>query len=79
MKNNILKYYIVLALFLSTAMLFAQGPEQEDTNGTLEQIGQDGTGAAPIDDYLPVLALLGSAVVFFTLKSYTEHKNTLKN
>lgn len=78
MKNNILKCYIVLAFFLTSAMLFAQGPEQNDADGDLEELAQDGTGAAPIDDYVMVLALIGSAFVFYTMKANTKKGTALE-
>lgn len=78
MKNNILKCYIVLAFFLTSAMLFAQGPEQDDADGDLEELAQDGTGAAPIDDYVMVLALIGSAFVLYSMKANTKPGNTIE-
>jgi hypothetical protein len=69
---------MVLAFFLTSVMLFAQGPEQNSADGELEELAQDGTGAAPIDDYVMVLALLGSAFVFFTMKACAKQGNTLE-
>jgi hypothetical protein len=79
MKTNLLKYYIVLAFFFSTVMLFAQGPGENDGTGTFEDTASDTTGAgAPIDDYVLILALVGSAFVFYTLKAYTKQGTTLE-
>ena len=77
MKTNLLKYYIVLAFFFSSVMLFAQDPGANDAAGTMEETADDTTGA-PIDDYVLILALVGSAFVFFTLKTYTRQGNTLE-
>jgi hypothetical protein len=77
MKTNLLKYYIVLAFFFSSVMLFAQ-PGDNDAAGTMEDTTDDSTGAAPIDDYVLILALVGSAFVFFTMKAYTKKGNTLE-
>jgi hypothetical protein len=78
MKTKLLKYYIVLAFFFSSVMLFAQGPGETDSAGTMEETAEDTTGAAPIDDYVLILALVGSAFVFFTLKTYTRQRNALE-
>jgi hypothetical protein len=78
MKTNLLKYYIVLAFFFSSVMLFAQDPGANDAAGTMEETADDTTGAAPIDDYVLILAFVGSAFVFFTMKAYTRQGNTLE-
>lgn len=77
MKTNLLKYYIVLAFFFSSVMLFAQGPGETDSAGTMEETTNDTTGA-PIDDYVLILALVGSAFVFLTMKAYTKEGNSLE-
>lgn len=77
MKTNLLKYYIVLAFFFSSVMLFAQGPGENDGTGTFEDSASDST-PAPIDDYVLILALVGSAFVFYTLKAYTKQGTTLE-
>lgn len=76
MKNNILKCYIVLAFFLTSAMLFAQGPGEDDLDGTMEETANDTTGL-PIDDYVMVLAIAGLALVFITMRAYNKQGNTL--
>lgn len=64
MKNNILKLYIVAFYFCATFVTFAQ-PGTDDNGGGLE--GSD--PAAPIDDYVWVLALIGMAFVLLKCKS----------
>lgn len=76
MKNNILKCYIVLAFFLSSAMLFAQGPGEDDIDGTMEETANDSTGL-PIDDYVLVLGIAGLALVFMTMRAYNKQENKL--
>lgn len=60
MKNKLLKYYIAVFYICSTFTLFAQ-PGTDDNGSDLE--GTD-TPAAPIDDYVWVLALIGLVFVF---------------
>lgn len=71
MKTNLLKYYIVLAFFFSSVMLFAQGPGETDSAGTMEDTASDST-PAPIDDYVLILALVGSAFVFYRTKQSSK-------
>lgn len=77
MKTKLLKYYIVFAFFFSSVTLFAQNPGENDSAGTMEETTSDTTGA-PIDDYVLILALVGSAFVFFTMKNYIKQGNTLE-
>jgi hypothetical protein len=65
MKNNLLKYYITAFYLCSTFVLFAQ-PGTDDNDSDLE--GTD-TPAAPIDDYVWVLALVGLVFIFLKLRS----------
>ncbi|MDD5152062.1 MAG: hypothetical protein PHC28_16545 [Flavobacterium sp.] len=64
MKNNLLKYYIAILYLCSSFALFAQPGSGNDT-GNLE--GTD-TPAAPINDYLWVLTLIGLIFVFYKIK-----------
>jgi hypothetical protein len=60
MKNNLLKYYITAVYLSSTLVLFAQ-PGSNDIGGILED---PDAPAAPIDEYMVVLALVGLIIVF---------------
>ena len=72
MKNNLLKYYIAAFYFASTFILFAQEtPGVTDEGGTME--GEE--IAAPIDDYVWVLAVIGLLFVFYRLRSFAQQKN----
>lgn len=64
MKNNVLKYYIAAFYLCATFVTFAQ-PGDGSTGDPLE--GSD--PAAPIDDYVWVLALIGLAFVFLKCRS----------
>ncbi len=70
MKKNILKYWIVIFCLCSNFVLFAQPGTGNDT-GNLE--GGD-TPAAPIDNYLWVLALVGLIFVFMKLRAIENKK-----
>ena len=73
MKNNLLKYYIAAFYFASTFILLAQEtPGVTDEGGTME--GEE--IAAPIDDYVWVLALVGLVTVF--MKFRAMHKNKIQ-
>lgn len=65
MKTNLLKYYIAAFYFCSTFVLFAQ-PGTDDDTGTL----QGDEPAAPIDDYVWVLAAIGLVYVFLRLRAF---------
>ena len=67
MKNNLLKYYIVAVYLCSTFILFAQ-PGTGDGTGGLEGDG-DVTPGAPIDDFIPILAIIGIIVVFMRFRA----------
>ena len=77
MKTNLLKYYIVLAFFFSSVTLFAQDPGANNSAGNLEDTTGD-TTPTPIDNYVLILAVVGSDFVFYTLKAYTKQRNTLE-
>jgi len=70
MKNNVLKYYIAAFYLCSTFVAFAQ-PGSNDTGGNLE--GTD-TPAAPIDESIWVLVLVGLFFVFMRFKSMQNNK-----
>ena len=72
--KNILKYYIAAFYFCSTFVLFAQ-PGTEDADGTGNLEGAD-TPAAPIDDYVWVLALVGLIFVFLKFKALAKQRST---
>lgn len=69
MKNNVLKYYMVAIYLLSSFVLFAQSPGNNDDNGNLE--GGDAP-VAPIDDSVWVLGLLGLLFVFFKIRAINK-------
>jgi len=72
MKNNALKYYIVAFYLCSTFAMFAQDP---GTGGGVENDGStDATPAAPIDDYVWVLVLVGLFFVFMKFRSIQKRK-----
>lgn len=67
MKKNLLKYYIATFYLCSTFAMFAQDP---GTGGGVENDGStDTTPAAPIDDYVWVLALIGLVFVFMKFRA----------
>ena len=76
MKNNLLKYYIVAFYLCSTFVLFAQ-PGTNDTGGALEG-DTDTTPAAPIDNYVWVLAAIGLLFVFFRFRALAQQKSAQK-
>jgi len=71
MKNNILKFYIVAVYLCSTFVLFAQPGDTDGTPGGLE--GTD-TPAAPIDDYVFILAIMGAILVFIRFRAMLNKK-----
>lgn len=72
MKNKVLKYYIVAFYLCSTFVMLAQ-PGDDDGSGTMEGDG-DTTPAAPIDDYIWVLALVGLFFVFMKFRVIQNRK-----
>ncbi len=73
MKNNLLKYYIAAFYLCSTFVMFAQATD--DGTGTLEDDGTaDQTPAAPIDDYVWVLALLGLVFVYIKFRAIQNRR-----
>lgn len=74
MKTIFLKYYVTAFYFCSTFMAFAQPGTNDDSSG-LE--GAE-TPAAPIDDYVWVLALVGLIFVFMKLRAFYHQGNISK-
>ncbi len=74
MKNNLLKYYIVAVYLCSTFILFAQ-PGTDDGTGTLE----GGDPPAPIDDFIPILAILGIIIVFMRFRAIKAKETRRQN
>lgn len=73
MKNNLLKYYIAAFYLCSTFVVIAQGTN--DGTGTLEDNGAgDTTPAAPIDNYVWILALIGLVFVFMKFRAIQNKK-----
>lgn len=72
MKTNLLKYYIAAFYFCSTFVMLAQ-PSQEAEGESLQ--GEE--PAAPIDDYVWVLALVGLLFVFLKFRAmYKQGANS---
>lgn len=73
MKNTLLKYYIAAFYLCSTFVLFAQpgSGNGETGEGALE--GND-PAAAPIDDYVWVLAVIGLLFVFMKFRAIYNSK-----
>ena len=72
MKNTTLKYYITAFYLCSTLIMFAQ-PGGNDTGGGLEGDG-DATPAAPIDNYIWVLAIIGLILVFIKFRAIQKNR-----
>ena len=73
MKNNLIKYYTAAFCLCSAFVMFAQ-PGADNAGNTLEA-DTDTTPAAPIDDYIWVLALIGLIFVFMKYKRVVQNKN----
>jgi hypothetical protein len=71
MKNNLTKYYIAAAYLCSTFILNAQPGSGSDT-GTLET---PDAPAAPIDNYIVLLALVGLFFVFMKFRMMLKKQN----
>ncbi|MFI0491057.1 hypothetical protein [Flavobacterium sp.] len=71
MKTSLLKFYIIAFYLCSTFVSFAQIGSQDSTN----DLESTDAPAAPINDYLWILALCGLIFVFFRLKSYSKQEN----
>ena len=70
MKTNLLKYYIAAFYLCSTFIMVAQpGDGNGGTgNGALEGDG-DVTPAAPIDDYVWILTIIGLVFAFLKFRA----------
>lgn len=75
MKNQFTKYYIAFFYLCSSFMLFAEPGDVNDTSD-LEIVD---TPAAPINDYLWVLALAGLMLIFLKMKAAQSKKIQLIN
>ena len=73
MKNTLLKYYIAAFYLCSTFVLFAQ---PGTGNGETGEAGLEGNdpAAAPIDDYVWVLAVIGLLFVFMKFRTIYNSK-----
>jgi hypothetical protein len=74
MKNNVLKYYIAAFYLCSTFVAFAAVAPGDDTvDGSLESTD---AVAAPIDNYVWVLALVGLMFVFLKLRVIQNNRTS---
>jgi hypothetical protein len=72
MKNNLLKYYIAAAYLCSTFVMFAAvEPGDNTADGSLDN---NDALAAPINDYVWVLALAGLVFVFMKFRLIQTRK-----
>lgn len=71
MKNKFLKYYVVAIYLCSTIITFAQ-PGTDDNGGGLET----NDPAAPIDDYVWLLSLIGLIYVFLRIRAFALQGNS---
>lgn len=79
MKNNLLKYYIAAFYLCSTFVMIAQ-PGADNGTDTLEDTGaSDTTPAAPIDDYILLLALIGIILAFVRFRAIQLKKIKRQN
>ena len=76
MKNNILKLYITAFYLCSTFVMFAQPGATSDNGGVDDNGSSDGTGAAPIDDYVWVLFAIGMLLVFLKFRAVHKHQTS---
>ena len=73
MKNNVLKYYIIAFYLCSTFALFAAPGDGNGETGDAALEGADAP-AAPIDNYIWILALVGFLFVFMKLRAIQNKK-----
>jgi hypothetical protein len=73
MKNNLLKYYIASFYLCSTFVLFAQPGSGNSTN----DLESADAPAAPINDYMWVLAIVGLIFVFIKIKIFFMKKEMI--
>jgi hypothetical protein len=74
MKKNLIKYYIATFYLCSTFVMFAQ--TDPGTGGGVENDGSTDTtpAAAPINDYIWALALVGLLIVFMKFRAIQKNK-----
>ena len=70
MKNNVLKYYIAAFYLCSTFAMFAE----PGTGSDGDPMENGDAAAAPIDDYVWVLALVGLFFVFLKFRAIQKRK-----
>jgi hypothetical protein len=76
MKNNVLKLYVTVFYLCSTFVMFAQPGTGSDNNGIDDAGESDVTGAAPINDYIWVLAAVGMLLVFLKFRAMYKQQIT---
>jgi hypothetical protein len=69
MKNKFLKYCIALFFLCSSSIMFAQPGSGSDNGGVDDNGSGDSTPAAPIDNYVGVLAIVGLSYVLYKVKA----------
>lgn len=73
MNTKLIKYGLLVQFLLLSIVMFAQDPGDGSEGGGLEGDG-DTTPAAPIDDYVWVLALVGLLFAFMWFRSIHSNK-----
>lgn len=73
-SNHFIQFFIFSFVLLSNVIMYGQ---PGDTDGTLEGLEGDDAlpAAAPIDDYLWLLMLVGLVFVFFKYRAYLKQQN----
>lgn len=76
MKNSLLKSYISAFYLCSTFVMFAQPGDGNGGTGDGSLDGTDGdtTPAAPIDDYVWILALIALLFAFMKIRAIQNKK-----
>jgi hypothetical protein len=70
MKTNLVKFYITTFFLCCTVVTFAQPAIPDESDG-------DTTPAAPIDDYIWLLAVIGLLFIFLKFRaSYQQAANS---
>jgi hypothetical protein len=69
MKKKVLKYYIVTICLFSNLIIFAQVDTGPGNEGNGAGGGPEGV-AAPINDYIWVLLVLGFVFAFYKIKTF---------
>ena len=70
MKNTLSKYSLAVFFFCINFATFAAQPSSGSDTGNLED--EDAVTAAPIDDYLWVLVVLGILFAIYTFRNYRK-------